>query len=139
MTVGMLACLVSRTALTSACESIGARQMPSTPAVIKFCTRSICAFRSSSICGAFHWISTFPNSLAAFSAPACTDFQNSCVAALGMTAILSFFPEAPVEPDAPAVGLFGSLELEQPTIAASKKIQAQFQYVERFIVTPFWL
>ena len=56
--------------------------------LMKFSTTSIWSSRSSSCSGPFQMIFT-PSSCAAFSAPACTDFQNSCVVPLGMTAMAS--------------------------------------------------
>ena len=48
----------SRTAGTRACESSGARQMPSTPWATKSCTRLICISRSLSVIGPFQMMST---------------------------------------------------------------------------------
>src|ERR1700722_20179445 len=60
--------------------------MPPTPWATKDCTTSICSLRSSSRRGPFHTTS-MSSSRAAFTAPACTLFQNSCVVPLGTTAM----------------------------------------------------
>ena len=56
-------------------------------------TTLICSSRSSSRTGPFQMTSA-PSSRAAFSAPACTDFQYSWVVPLGMTAILPLRPRS---------------------------------------------
>ena len=87
MTTGMFLLWAAATGAFSATSSSGARQIPDTFVLTNSSTRRICASRSSSFSGPCHLIST-PNSFAAFSAPACTDFQNACVVPLGMTAMV---------------------------------------------------
>ena len=99
MTTGTPDLTAALTGATSAVSLSGASTMPATPCAVKLCTRSTCDFRSSSLSGPFQMISTF-SSLAAFAAPACTAFQNSCVVPLGTTAMRSFFSRSRAPPAA---------------------------------------
>ena len=58
------------------------------PEATKFCTRSTCWLLSFSRSGPRQTTSNPPTSWRAFSAPAWTDFQNSWLVPLGITAIL---------------------------------------------------
>src|SRR5512142_3364304 len=94
MTVGMPARRASATGRIRARSSTGERTMASIPAPARVSTIWICSFRSSSLRGPFQTIST-PISFAAARAPAWTDFQNSWVVPIGMTAILRRRPPGP--------------------------------------------
>ena len=78
--------------------SSGARTMPSTFLTMKSCMTLIWPSRSSSSNGPFQRISMLPSSFAAFSAPAWTDFQNSCVVPFGITANANFLSDVPTTP-----------------------------------------
>ena len=93
MTVGMPARRASATGRIRARSSSGERTRASTPAPASVSTIWICSLRSSSLSGPFQMIST-PSSRAAVRAPAWTDFQNSWVVPMGMTAILNRRPAA---------------------------------------------
>ena len=98
-TTGIFDRLASLTTFRSALSLSGASTIPLTPWAVNCWTRSICCFRSSSLSGPFQMTST-SSSLDAFTAPACTAFQNSWVVPLGMTAIFSLAPPALPDPSA---------------------------------------
>src|SRR5688572_10223019 len=100
----------SRAGATRAWSSSGIKTIPSTPRTTKSSTTWICAVRSSSLSGPFQITST-ASARAARSAPACTDFQNSCVVPLGITAM-----RRALERSWPQVA-----KSVQPTISASAR------------------
>ena len=96
MTTGILLAAALATDGTSAGHP-AARARSRSHAETKSSTTLICSSRSSSRSGPFQMMSTL-SSFPALIAPAWTDFQNSCVVPLGMTAICGL-PESPASSD----------------------------------------
>jgi hypothetical protein len=91
ITTGIPARVAPSTDPTSALSLSGASAMPATFCAVNDCTRSIWFLRSSSRSGPFQTMST-SSSRDAFTAPACTLFQNSCVVPFRITAMrIRFF------------------------------------------------
>ena len=97
--------------------------MPDTPCAVKLCTKSTCDLRSSSLSGPFQITSTL-TSRAAFSAPAWTAFQNSCVVPLGMTATRSFAGASVAAPLLPALVSAFFLQLTASSVSR-QSVQTQ--------------
>src|SRR6478735_11571273 len=135
MTTGTLASVAAFTGAPSAVSLSGASTMPDTPCAVKLCTRSTWDLRSSSLSGPFQITSTL-TSRAAFSAPAWTAFQNSCVVPLGMTATRSLAGASALA--APPLVLAASVFFLQLTESSAHKQSVQTQNPGVFTMLRFY-